>query len=52
MQLHILLGTEVVDMAYAYALHCIVIYLCHGSVFEVVLNFVLKFISGYGSLFI
>jgi len=26
------------------ALHCIVICLCHGSVFEVVLNFVLKFI--------
>ena len=34
------------------ALHCIVICLCHGSVFEVVLNFVLKFISGFGSLFI
>ena len=34
------------------ALHCIVIYLCHGSAFEVVLNFVLKFISGFGSLFI
>ena len=34
------------------ALHCIVIYLCHGSVFEVALNFVLKFISGFGYLFI
>ena len=50
MQLHTLLGMEAVDMAYA--LHCIVIYLCHGIVFEVVLNFVLKFISGFGSLFI
>ena len=42
MQHHTLLGMEAVDMAYA--LHCIVIYLCHGIVFEVVLNFVLKFI--------
>jgi len=49
------LGTEAVDMAYALhciAFHCIVIYLCHGSVFEVVLNFVLKFISGFDYLFI
>ena len=34
------------------ALHCIVICLCHGSVFEVVLNFVLKFINGFVYLFI
>ena len=55
MQLHTLLGMEAVDMAYALhciAFHCIVIYLFHGSVFEVVLNSVLKFISGFGSLFI
>ena len=34
------------------ALHCIVIYLCHGSVFLRLFSIVLKFISGFGYLFI
>ena len=49
MQLHTLLGMEAVDMAYA--LHCD-LSLSWKCIFEVVLNFVLMFISGFGYLFI
>ena len=50
---HTLLGMEAVDMAYAlHCITCIVVYLCHGCVFEVVLNFILKFISGFVYLYI